>query len=160
MNFYVMKQDVTSNEDTYAERMEPIKTGDFDICEICGHALGLRKWVPPYNVKFKGGAKGDIVYVDYLHVLVSQSLMEAYKKTDLRGIVNFTLVANLKVTGKKRSAPIPKYYKVDLVRSGTRIDEKRSQLKREFDEGQQYCQVCQTGGVITSLNGVFSDVNS
>jgi len=159
MKFYVIDYDVSSNEFPMAEGVEPINTADWEYCKSCGGALGLKEWIPPYHVKFLNSKFNDFVFVDYKDLLVSKKFKISYQKTDLKGIINFNLVEDLK-TRKKKYIPNLRYYKVDIVRSKTRIDEKKSEFKREFSEGQSYCEACQSGGIIKSMKGIFIDIKT
>ena len=159
MKFYVIDYNVDSREFSMAEAIEPINTYDWKYCESCGGTLGLKEWAPPYHVKFLNSVFSDFVFVDYLDLIVSKKFKMAYEITDLKGITNFNLVEEIKLRRKKN---IPKllYYKVDIIRSKTRINERKSKFKREFSRGQSYCKVCQIGGTIKSMKGVYIDLDT
>ena len=155
MEFYIIEEKAFTSNFAYGEEVEPLNYGDPYYCHTCGKPISMKKWLPPYRVVLEKPVYGDFVYGSFTEMLASEGFINAYKNSNLKGITDFHPVEIVKVKRKKKKDPEPpEYYKVQIVRSNTSIDEKASCFEREFNVGQAYCTVCQTGGVIKSFKGI------
>jgi hypothetical protein len=156
MEFYVIENKRFISRYAYAEEVEPIKYGDPDYCNVCGKPLNIKKWLPPYKVVLEKPVFGDFIYGSFSEMLVSERFMNEYKMSGLKGIISFHPVEIVKVKNKKNTHPTPpQYFKIQIIRSETAIDEKASGFKREFSGEDIYCKFCQNGGIIKSFKGIF-----
>lgn len=156
MEFFVLKERVNAATETIAESTDPYNTENATMCNSCGKYVGLMEWVAPYNVKVRSKVKGDFIFVDYRHLLVSRNVMDCYKSEGLKGIVNFHAVSLFRTNGKDTQAK-QDFFKVDIVRSGVRVDSEKSEIVRDFTDMPGFCSVCLTGGVITDMRGLVLD---
>ena len=161
MEFFIVdKKRFTSNY-AFGEEADPVILGEPDYCEICGKPISLRKWLPPHKVILEKPVYGDFVFGGFSEMLVSKRFMQLYKEKKLKGIQSFFPVQIVKIRRKRENSPEPpQYYKIEIKRTNTLIDEKASGLKREFDKGQTFCKICQTGGIIKTFNGIYIQENS
>lgn len=153
MQFYIMQNKRFNDVDyAYGEQID-LRTGDFDKCEFCGLPISMRKWLQPRKVKLSKPSFGDFVYGTFPAFLVSERFREEYNRSGLNGILNFDEVEVVKVNNKRFDLlNPPQYYHVTIVRSKSLIDEELSKLVRD---GEPECNVCRTGGILQSLDGIF-----
>jgi len=153
MKFYVL--DANLFFDTkYAsgEEVDP-EYGDSENCPYCGSPLTSLRWLQPYKVKLLKPKFGDFVFGLIEPFLASENFMNKYLKSGLKGITKFEKVEVVKINWmKSNTSPPPNYYYVSLIRSKTRIDEKRSKFKRK---GKIECEKCRTGGTIENYEGYY-----
>lgn len=156
MDFYIIDKKTFTSSFSVAEKAEPIIYADPDYCNKCKKPMSMKKWLPPYRVILENQIYGDFIYGSFTEMLASEKFMSAYKKSSLKGIADFHLVKIVKIRHKKKNdLKPPQYYKIQIIRTETLIDEKLSSFEREFDFGQTYCETCRIGGVINSFNGIF-----
>jgi hypothetical protein len=158
MKFYIFDQPRFTSSYAYGEKVEPINLVDEkkDICPGCKRSLDGIRWLPPYRVSLEKPKYADFIYGTFDTMLVSENFKNRYEGSGLRGITAFHPVEIVKIGRlKPDSPPPPKYYYIEIIRTKTRIDEERSQLVRELDEGEDYCKVCRIGGEIKSYRGAY-----
>ncbi len=142
MDFYVIDKKRFISKFAYADVAEPQNLGAPDYCTSCNTPISLKKWLPPYKVVFEKPVYGDFTYGSYTEMLVSERFMESYNETNLKWILAFYPVEICKVKRKKsKNSEPPPYYKIDIIRTNTLIDQELSQFIREFDDDQSFCKI-------------------
>jgi hypothetical protein len=114
----------------YALSEEPKNRGDAICCPICGSAMSMLRWLPPYYIYLSSADPrkwGDFVWGSGINApLVSARFKEAYERTSLRGILDFRGPVEIVRIGKRRRgdlpAALPTYYIADIERMGPAIN--------------------------------------
>lgn len=121
------------------------KVGEAPRCPACGRFIGMLTWLPPYRVQLDswGQQFGDVAFgASSEWFLVSDRFRTIYVESGLKGLSGFDPVEVMKITrhNKKLRGNPPQYFKVDVVRSQTTVDEAASGF--EWSEGASICPVC------------------
>jgi len=125
-----------------------VHLGEPPRCAACGRLLGLKVWMPPFEVRLEtwGRGYGDLAFPEGDDFLVSQRFRMAYEREGLTGLYGFDPVAVLGVKRHRRvEGDPPPYFRVQVVRSQTAVDQKASGF--EWD-GEPSCPVCCQGSSI------------
>jgi hypothetical protein len=160
MKFYILKNPIRNRALTDFSPIEPHNTGPAPHCHLCGSAMGMLTWLPPYRAEIEllGREAGDMVFGPGNELVVSQDFMRSYKDFGLRGLHDFHPVEVVKIIRKNKHAPreVPPYYCVSISRTSTLIDQETSGLvmKRAWT-----CDYCRTG-LIKSIQKVVIDEDS
>jgi hypothetical protein len=144
MSFFILNNHLF-DDDVYAicEDLPGINLGDCDYCDLCGGAISLLKWLPPYKVRVTKKRLGDFIFGDVNPFLVSQKFKDLYEAGGFKGIDRFNPVElffrrqPLEVAYYFPRIP-PNFHKIDLNRSGIRYDPlsicPRCQIGGEMDD--------------------------
>jgi hypothetical protein len=115
-------------------------------CPLCGSALALRVWNPPYKVemRFWGPKHGDLVQFTN-DVLVSERLVWAIQGAGLTGMDILTEASVTKVRPSKMAKGMPRYFVGRIKRSNAMFDDvaSRAEYKRMWT-----CDECKTGEIV------------
>lgn len=133
--FFVLQDDVRGPHDTRFETVEPDHRGDAPRCSLCGGAIGLRTWLPPYRVELElyGQGIGDFVVGPANEVLVSERFAEAFRTDGLTGLLGFypcEVVRTKRVSKGPKPSATPRYSVVTVCFGRGAVDEARSHLRR------------------------------
>jgi len=119
----------------------------------------MLQWLPPYRVELDiwGEQFGDFAFAGGCEwFLVTERFRRIYEQYGLKGLSGFDPVQVTKITRHNktlRGGP-PEYFKVDVVRSETPVDQSASGF--EWSEGASICPVCllPKEGVIKRWKGI------
>jgi len=143
--------------DVMPEAGSPV--GEAPRCPSCGRFIGMLKWLPPYRVEMDtwGEQFGDFAFAGGSeYFLVSDRFREIYMQSGCKGLSGFDPVEVGRITRHKKKLrnSAPKYFKVDVVRSHTAVDQAASGF--EWSEGASVCPAClfPKEGVIKRWKGV------
>lgn len=138
---------------------EGFTVGEARRCPACGGFIGMLKWLPPYRVEIDtwGIHFGDFAFAGGCEwFLISDRFRSIYLQSGLKGLGGFDPVETTKITrhNKKLRGTAPQYFKVDVVRSQTAVDQAASGF--EWSEGASICPVClmPKEGVIKRWKGI------
>ena len=146
-NFFILEEpEPGSPQDkahgTRALKVEGFSVGPAPVCPACGRFVGLLRWLPPFRVELETWGKefGDVMLTGD-ELLVSERFKETYTKDGLSGLLRFEPVEVVKVKRHRKfvGAP-PRYFKAEVVRSDTMVDQLASGA--EWDSDQEECAVC------------------
>jgi hypothetical protein len=151
MQFYVLqKPPPESPQDklwgTEALTSDPSSsTGEAPRCEACGDYVGMRAWIPPYEVELETWGKefGDVMDMTYPDLLVSQRFRDLWKRSGMVGLTDFEPVAVVKVRRHRRfTGDPPPYYKARAAWRTARLDLIASDC--QWAAEPDICPVCQS----------------
>jgi hypothetical protein len=111
-------------------------------CSACGRIVGMRRWLPPYRVELEtwGLEFGDVMTAGD-ELVVSERFKDTYCAHLLAGLANFEPVEVVHVRRhRKKIGALPKYYKAEVVRSETTVDQVASGY--EWDGAGAACPAC------------------
>lgn len=162
MRFFVLERKPTGASEsgrTDVMQQEGFTVGEAPRCPACGGFIGMLKWLPPYRVEMDtwGDHFGDFAFGGGCEwFLVSDRFRSIYVRSGLKGLSGFDPVEVTKITrhNKKLRGNPPQYFKVDVVRSQTAVDQALSGF--EWSEGASICPVCliPKEGVIKRWSGI------
>lgn len=162
MQFFVLERKPTGEKESGRTDVMPEKgftVGEAPCCPTCGNFIGMLKWLPPYRVEMDtwGDHFGDFAFAGGSEwFLVSERFRSVYLQSGLKGLSGFDPVEITKITrhNKKMRGNPPQYFKVDVVRSQTAVDQVASRF--EWSDGASICPVCMLPieGVIKRWKGV------
>jgi len=162
MRFFVLERKPTGTNE--AGRTDVMQEEDFTVgesprCPTCGGFIGMLKWLPPYRVEMDiwGSHFGDFAFGGGSEwLLVSDRFRSIYEREGLKGLSGFDPVEVTKTTRHNKKLPgnPPQYFKVDVVRSQTPVDQAASGF--EWSERALICPVCliPKEGIIKRWRGV------
>jgi hypothetical protein len=124
---------------------EGFTVGEAPRCPSCGGFIGMLKWLPPYIVEMDtwGDYFGDFAFAGGSEwFLVSDRFRSLYVQSGLTGLSGFDPIEVTKIArhNKKLHGSPPQYFKVDVIRSQTSVDQAASGF--EWSEGASICPVC------------------
>src|SRR5829696_1233741 len=116
--FYVLEPNPKGRHEaarTDAVVADGYRFGDAPECPACGGAVGMRAWLPPFQVWIEtlGSAFGDFAFGGAGWFLVSERAKELYERSGLTGLSGFEEAEVVKVKRFNRAlrADVPAYYK-------------------------------------------------
>lgn len=134
MQFYTIQQPKAGSAEDRSGRSDALKeegnnTGDAVRCATCNRPLSMLTWLPPFRVELESWGKhyGDVVEVGD-DLIVSERFMQVFRDNGLRGLVSVEPVIIIKVVYRrgKPEEHLPNYYKANVIRSSTLIDQEAS----------------------------------
>lgn len=148
MRFFVLERKPTGMKESGRTDVMPeegFTVGEAPRCPACGRFIGMLKWLPPYRVEMDtwGDHFGDFAFGGGCEwFLVSDHFRSIYVQSGLKGLGSFDPVEITKITrhNKKLRGNPPQYFKVDVVRSQTAVDQAASEF--EWSDGASICPVC------------------
>jgi hypothetical protein len=162
MQFFVLERAPAGASDsgrTDVMEAEGFKVANAPRCPACGGFIGMLKWLPPYRVEMDawGDHFGDFAFAGGCEwFLVSDRFRTIYARSGLKGLCGFDPVEVVQITrhNKRLAGTTPQYFKVDVVRSQTAVDQAQSGF--EWSDGATVCPVCliATNGVIKRWKGI------
>jgi hypothetical protein len=132
--FFVLKHDVSGPCDTQCLATDSANLGQAPRCPQCGDPIGMRQWLPPYQVELEqhGGGAADFVKGPGYDVLISERMAEAFQEKGLSGLLGFHPVEVVRVRRKRkgREAPaVPRYVAVTACFGHGAVDLARSSFR-------------------------------
>ncbi len=116
------------------------RSGEPNLCPVCGRPVGLRKWLPPHRLKLSSsrpGYWGDLLWGAGFRLMVSARFRAIYEEEGLSGIASFSPAAEVIRLGTKRCDEVavqpPVYHVVDIIWNGANLDDRRSGVVRKGD---------------------------
>jgi hypothetical protein len=151
MSFFVLNNHLFDDDDyAICEKVKPVNLGDCDYCDLCGGAISLLKWLPPYEVRVTKKRLGDFLFGGVHPFLVSQQVKDLYESGGYRGIESFSQV---QLYFRRRLLDVAyyfphipsNYHKADLDRCGIKYDPAAN------------CPRCQIGGEMddSGMTGMY-----
>jgi hypothetical protein len=140
MNFYVISNHLFDDR-TFAMAEE--KDPQYDRaprCEKCGAPIGMRKWLPPYQVKLSKKKIGDVTFGSVFPFLLSRRAAEAIQKHELKGVIEMIAVEIV------NHPDVGLYWPVIQSQDTLLIDEVKSGVIRNADPPQ--CPFCHVGATL------------
>lgn len=134
MRFYRIEQPKAGSRDDHTGRSDAIQEAGFNVgdsfrCPKCNRPLSMREWLPPYRIELETWGKhyGDVVEIGR-DMIVSEHFRQIFTGSSLKGLLCFEPVQVVKVVHRrgKPTNPPPKYYKAEVIRSQTTIDQDAS----------------------------------
>ena len=128
MRFFVLEQRIGANPyETMFLPVEGALYGEAPRCSSCGAVIGMRAWLPPYDVELQlhGDTWGDVAYFGST-VLVSRRFTDAWERARLVGL---EVLDPVRVV-KPRRDDVPEYLRTTVARSDAAVDERRSGIVR------------------------------
>ena len=123
---------------------EGFNVGEAPECQLCGTTTGKLSWLPPYRVELETWGKvfGDFAFFGAAgDFLVSERFKQIYGQEELSGLSEFAPVEIVKVKRyRKPAGNLPRYFKANVVRSGTAVDLAASGY--EWSEKPDICPKC------------------
>jgi hypothetical protein len=142
LRFFVLTQRIGANPyETSFVPDEGARYGEAPRCPACGEYVGMREWLPPYEVELElhGDDWGDVAYFG-ADMLVSCRFADAWKRARLVGL---EVLDQVRVV-KPRRADVPEYLRTAVSVSEAAVDEARSRIVRGR---QPTCRLCRSGGI-------------
>lgn len=152
MKFYVLKGILfTSYKMAWYEVSNNAQySNEFPACPDCGGAIGMLKWLPPFNVTIKQPKYlGDLVYgAGGPDLLVSEKFKQAYDKEGISGIKEIFPVEVKKMGTKpiEKCTSVPSLFGVYLKHSKTRVLFEEMGIVWDSEPSTNYCRTCGPGG--------------
>ncbi len=122
MSLYVLLNPYTTGNyafgmKSYAKNEESKHMGEMRRCSACGEIIGLREWLPSFQIKLLRGVKtnkpADIIWGVYRDFMTSERFRKVWTETKLKGIVEWR---NVKIVIKK---PLQMKYYYPLFKPAT-----------------------------------------
>lgn len=151
MRSFVLTQRIGANpHETTFVPAAGARYGEAPRCPACGQYIGMREWLPPYEVELElhGDDWGDLAYFGS-DVLVSRRFADAWKRAELVGLEVFDPVRVV----RPRRNDVPEYLRTAVLRSEAAVDEARSRIVRSRAPS---CPVCRSGG-LDAIRGLVLD---
>ena len=148
MEFYEFKLPKPDSPEDIEGRIDVLKVeganrGDAPRCPQCNRPLGMRTWLPPFQIELEtwGRHYGDISETGN-DLILSERLVEAYLTSGLQGLEDFEPVEVVKIFHRrgKPKDKMPRYYKVTCPFSNTTIDQQASDFL--WSEPDKICPEC------------------
>lgn len=160
--FFVLEPESDGPYRTSFLKADGTQRGDAPLCPKCGVAIGMRKWLPPYQVELTvHGDKGtgDYVMGSGGDLLLSERFAETFQKEGLNGFTGFHPVEVVDVIRrtKRKAFEIPRYRFVSAVFARAAIDEARSLLRRPE---VVTCDECRSTGLLDGIYGFGLDLGT
>jgi hypothetical protein len=148
MKFYVLE---TPRADSIEDRLgrtdaieeEDFKTGDAIHCSRCNRPLTSLRWLPPYRVELETWGRD---YADLVRkandVMVSERLMEFFRRGSLQGLKDFAPVEVFRVRFRrgKIKEQCPNYFTTMVPLGPAAVDQKASGYV--WGDESSVCPVC------------------
>jgi hypothetical protein len=134
--FFVLKEDLHGPCDTDFDTAEPVNLEEAPRCPLCGGAVGMLTWLPPYRgeLTLHGESSGDFVKFPGYEVLVSERFAEAFRAEGLTGMLGFHPVEVSRVRGKRKGSKpvnVPRYFLVSPCFGRAAVDMAQSRIRHE-----------------------------
>lgn len=148
MQFYVLRQPKPDSPEDRLGRSTAIKEegsnfGDCVECPSCHSPLSMLKWLPPYRIELESWGKhyGDVADIGD-DLIVSGRFVEVFTNSGLKGLTGFEPIEVIKVIHRRGrpKEPLPRYFKANVVRSATTIDQEASGFV--WADKSKVCPVC------------------
>jgi len=142
--FFALRHAFGSPYDTSFEREGDVM-GEPPRCPHCGDIVGLLTWLPPYTGKLNlhGQDFGDFVKGPGNGLLLSERLVDAFRKEGLTGLSGFHPVEMLRVRRQRRGPKppvVPRYFYVSPAYGRAVIDAAHSRIRRSEPISCTYCR--------------------
>lgn len=167
MKFYVLEPEggLFGTKWAYADKVEPVVMSDEaeDYCPVCGQAVSMLKWLPPYRVKLSSADPkkwGDFVWGAGFTLLVSERFKAIYEREGLKGIKRFERVKVVQV-GKRKTGDLPPglptYYLIAVIWDGANQDD---QVSKAMFKQPPKCAYCRVGRGRVRQEGIILEEGS
>ena len=152
--FFELKDDMFGRWDTQFLKADSANIGEAPRCQACGETLGMREWLPPYQVELElhGEQWGDFAKGGSNGFLISERMARSFRAEGLSGLLGFHPVEVVRLRKKRKrlvSAVVPSYCMVTACLGPGAVDEARSQLRRTEPVK---CSECRSTG-LDSIHG-------
>jgi hypothetical protein len=150
MQFFVLSQEPRAGREAWGAdvlKADGTNYGDAPRCEACGEYVGLRLWLPPYQVELETwGHEFPDLAVTGADLVVSLCFKQAWERSHLTGLSGFDPVSVTKLKRhRKEIGDAPPYFRATVPRSKTAIDLTASEFV--WSNGPA-CSECRLGRVL------------
>jgi hypothetical protein len=147
--FFVLQNEMHGPCDTQALAPDSARFEGAPRCPRCGDPIGMRTWVPPYEIELElhGAAFGDFVEGPGNTVLLSERVVSAFRAEGLTGLLGVHPVDVVRVRAKRKKSKaltIPHYVAATPCFGPGAVDEARSRIRRSEPVA---CPECRSAGV-------------
>lgn len=127
-------------------------------CPLCGSFLGPNIWKKPFKIELEllGNHFGDFAsFCGIPPNLMSEAVVEAYKKSDLTGLIVHGEVVVYKVIPARMLKQFPRYFYTSVVKSRVPIDAELSEM--HYLDDAQPCPECRLASPIMGYERIVLD---
>lgn len=149
--FFVLEPDDNNTpHDTASEYVFGFESAPAPRCPKCGGIIGMRKWLPPFQVEVtvygKAGA-GDFMRCTGDSLLVAERMADAIRAEGLTGLHGFHPVEVVKMNARAKRLGLPNYRSLLVTYGRATVDEVRSRLRRSKPIECDECRNTGIGGI-------------
>ena len=116
----------------------------FATCPVCNTRVSGGYWLPPREVVLTKRNAPDFLYTvsDTVSFVISEKALQVIRAAGLTGVVCAEEIEHVRFQRKGKDTPIPKYYRIELVRSRMTIDHENSKILYGESSREDICPLC------------------